>query len=233
MERNISEELVKPLSPDGYLLNIAATCRATRALGPGLRAAVWVQGCPFRCPGCIAPGWVPFQPGRLVEPDVLVDELLAQPGVTGLTFSGGEPMVQAAALARLARLVRASCNIDIICFTGFLRRQLETNPPYAGVHELLDQVDVLIDGPYIARLNDNQGLRGSSNQRIHYLTNRLAGCDLDHLPRSAEIHVTDGEAMLVGVPPARLETAFNQAVSQAQQMAARAAERGLPGYERI
>jgi pyruvate-formate lyase-activating enzyme len=41
----------------------AETCVGTRALGPGLRSAVWVQGCPFRCTGCIAPDWIPPLPG--------------------------------------------------------------------------------------------------------------------------------------------------------------------------
>lgn len=158
-----------------------------------------------------------MRPNRLMQPEELVDVLLANPDVTGLTFSGGEPFAQASSLARVARLARARRNLDIICFTGFLRAQLENNAPYPGARELLDQVDVLIDGPYIARLNDNLGLRGSSNQRIHYLTGRLTAFDLGQSPRKAEIHLTDGEAMLVGVPPHRLEVAFHQAVNQIQQ----------------
>jgi anaerobic ribonucleoside-triphosphate reductase activating protein len=200
------------------VLNVAATCAATYALGPGLRAVVWVQGCVFRCPGCIAPGWIPIRPARLVRPADLVSELLGNPGVSGLTFSGGEPMLQAAGLARLARLARRQRDLSVICFTGFQKAALETNPPGPGVADLLQEVDVLIDGPYITRLNDNQGLRGSQNQRIHYLTDRLSGCDLERVPRRAEIQLSDGHALLVGVPPLRLGDAFNQAVDQANQL---------------
>lgn len=213
---------------DARFLNVAAVCPSTRALGPGYRAVVWVQGCPFRCPGCIAPEWIPMRPARLVPPESLVDELLADPRVTGLTFSGGEPMLQASGLARLARAVRRRRELDIICFTGYSRAQLENAPPDQGVRELLDQVDVLIDGPYIARLNDNHGLRGSANQKIFHLTDRLAGMELDTQSRRAEIYLLEGQAMLVGVPPIHLSEAFNQAVDQANQM-----QWELLRYERI
>ena len=53
------------LSPPVEALNVAAVCQATRALGPGLRAVVWVQGCPCRCPGCVAPDWMALKPARL------------------------------------------------------------------------------------------------------------------------------------------------------------------------
>jgi anaerobic ribonucleoside-triphosphate reductase activating protein len=87
-------------------LNIAKTCVGTRALGPGVRSVVWVQGCPFRCQGCIAPEWIPFERAREADPAELASELLADPDVAGLTFSGGEPMRQAAGLARLITIAR-------------------------------------------------------------------------------------------------------------------------------
>jgi anaerobic ribonucleoside-triphosphate reductase activating protein len=211
-----------------HILNIATTCPATRALGPGLRSVVWVQGCAFHCPGCIAPDWIPIKPARLVQIDDLVEELLQDPQVTGITFSGGEPMLQAAGLARLARLARRKRDIDIICFTGFQRDNLEGNPPGPGVDELLSELDVLIDGPYIARLNDNLGLRGSRNQRIHYLSDRLRHVNLDQIPRNAEIHIMDGQAMMIGVPPTRLGEAYNQAINKANGLQMR-----LIQYERV
>ena len=197
------------------LLNVAATCPSTCSLGPGTRAVVWVQGCVFHCPGCIAPDWIPMRPARLISPETLVEELLADPEVSGLTFSGGEPMLQAVGLAQVARLARARRNINVICFSGFIRAQLENIPPGPGVADLLEQVDVLIDGPYIARLNNNLGLRGSQNQKIHFLTDRLVGVDLENQFRKAEVILTDGQAMMVGVPPRHLGDAFNQALNLA------------------
>ena len=210
------------------VLNVAAVCPSTRSLGPGVRSVIWVQGCFFRCPGCIAPGWIPIQPARMVPLDKLVEELLVDPAVTGLTFSGGEPMLQAAGLARFARLARQVRPLNIICFSGFTLSHLRRVPPGPGVDDLLEQLDVLIDGPYIEQLNDNRGLRGSSNQQIHFFTDRLKAHDLAGDPRRAEIRIHAGEAMLVGVPPNRLSEAFHQAIETAAGMKGR-----LLKYERV
>ena len=137
-------------------------------------------------------------------------------------------MLQAAGLARLARQARQVRNLNIICFTGFTLSHLKRVPPGPGVDDLLEQVDVLVDGPYIEQLNDNRGLRGSSNQQIHFLTERLRGCDLAGDSRRAEIRLEDGEAMLVGVPPLRLNAAFMRALEQAAEMKGR-----LLNYERV
>jgi anaerobic ribonucleoside-triphosphate reductase activating protein len=198
------------------VLNVAATCVGTRALGPGYRAVVWVQGCPFRCRGCVAPEWIPDRPARLVDVRELAAELLADPDVDGLTFSGGEPMAQAAGLARLARAVRAERDVSVICFTGYTEARLRSRPPSAGVAELLAEVDVLIDGQYVDRLDDGRGLRGSSNQVVHHLTDRLrdSGYDFDDRPRTAEIRIGEREVTLVGVPTAELLARLDRALDR-------------------
>ncbi|GAA2141719.1 4Fe-4S single cluster domain-containing protein [Actinomadura napierensis] len=189
------------------MINVAETCVGTRALGPGLRSVVWVQGCPFRCRGCIAPDWIPFREARAVAPDELAGELLADPDVTGLTLSGGEPMAQASGLAAMVRAARAGRELSVICFTGFRREELAGRP---DAQALLAEVDVLIDGRYVRSRNDDRGLRGSGNQRVHHLTGRLATAagELADGPRRAEVRVRGGEALLVGVPPRALAEAF-------------------------
>ena len=80
-----------------------------------------------------------------------------------VTFSGGDPMFQAAGFAELARAIHQRTNKDIWCFTGFAYESLITQEQ----RELLEQVDVLVDGPYIEKLRDPDLLfRGSSNQRL-------------------------------------------------------------------
>ena len=64
-----------------HMVNVAETCIGTKALGPGIRTVVWVQGCPLRCHGCIAPDWIPQRQARLVDPDELAAELLADQSV--------------------------------------------------------------------------------------------------------------------------------------------------------
>lgn len=199
--------------PNNYL-NIAAVCSKTTMLGPGIRAAVWVQGCPFHCQGCIAPNWIPQVINQLISPAVLAEQLLENPDVTGITFSGGEPMLQAEGLAETARLMRLKRNISIICFSGFKYEILQKRPPNPGVKSLLQEIDILIDGQYVQEKNDDRGLRGSSNQKVIYLTNRLQGISLENFPRRSEILLTDGQAMMVGVPPSQLGSAFSRAIIQ-------------------
>ena len=186
------------------MLNIAAIAARTRALGPGTRAVVWVQGCPFDCPGCLAPQWIPFVPATQMTPKEAVAQLDLE-GLTGLTFSGGEPMMQASGLAEVARLAREQKELDIICFTGFRYERLLKNPPAPGVSDLLAQIDVLIDGPFVQSLHNSIGLRGSPNQRILHLTPRLKQHDLESQTRNVEITISDGEFGLIGIPtPAML-----------------------------
>ncbi|MBN2149707.1 MAG: radical SAM protein [Anaerolineales bacterium] len=183
-------------------LNLAAFCPQTRAHGPGLRAVVYVQGCPFRCPGCIAPEWQEQKQAELVNVHDLARRILAEP-VTGLSLSGGEPMLQAGALANLVAILRQERpSLDIICFTGFQLGQLVLSAN-ADIEHLLYLVDVLIDGPYVEALNNNRGLRGSTNQVVHRLTKRSKrlAYDFENSPRQVEIHVYQKGYMLVGVPP--------------------------------
>src|SRR5512134_3356633 len=99
----------KPLD---QFLNIASIAPRTQALGPGTRAAVWVQGCPLKCPGCVAPDWIPFVPAMQLTPREILERLDLD-AISGLTFSGGEPMEQAAGLAALARLARQKKDLDL------------------------------------------------------------------------------------------------------------------------
>ncbi len=191
---------------------MAETCVGTRALGPGLRSVAWVQGCPFHCPGCIAPEWIPRRPAREVPPAGLAAELLAHPGITGFTFSGGEPMAQAAGLAEVIRIARRHRDLTLICFTGYRLTELRDRPPAPGVAELLAQTDVLVDGRYVAARNDGRGMRGSANQEVHLLTGRLAqaAAELAGGPRRTEIRLRGRSALLVGVPTQEVSEAFDR-----------------------
>lgn len=191
-------------------VDVADSCVGTRSLGPGLRSAVWVQGCPFRCAGCIAPDWIPRQPARTTRADVLAAELLADPDVVGLTFSGGEPMTQASALAQVIRCARRERDLTLVCFTGYRLSELRRHPTDSGAADLLAETDVLIDGRYVASRNDDRGLRGSDNQRIHLLTGRLADSyeDLSSGRRRVEFRLRGRSALLVGVPDRSAVSAF-------------------------
>ncbi|WP_067986520.1 4Fe-4S single cluster domain-containing protein [Nocardia caishijiensis] len=195
------------------MVNLAATAVATDSLGPGRRGVVWVQGCPLNCRGCVAPDWIPVEPNSLVTPEALATRLLAMPGIGGLTLSGGEPMLQAAGLAEVVRRVRAVRDLDTICFTGFTLARLRRNPPAPLVEELLAEIDVLVDGPYVAARDTGRGLRGSDNQVVNHLTDRLRESDYNFAdrPRTAELHVDERSVTLVGLPPPGLLAALDTA----------------------
>lgn len=200
---------------DAYL-NLAEVCPDTRVLGPGRRYALWVQGCPFRCEGCIALKWRPQRVKRLVAVAALAADFLAVEEREGLTVSGGEPMLQAGAIHQLIQQVRRQRpTATLILYTGYTLEDLRTQGNSAQ-QVLLDQVDVLIDGRYEQALNDNRGLRGSTNQRIHLLTAAYRNLGEDWFtsqPRQVELRFRKDDLFMVGVPPAGLDGTLKEGVT--------------------
>ncbi len=147
---------------------------ATRTEGPGLRAGLWVQGCPRHCIGCAVPETWNFEAGYEQDIDELVEEILSVPGLDGITIAGGEPFCQAEALAEFLRQLRERVpQFSSICFSGWTLAELKKLNS-KGVDDLLSKTDLLIDGPYIEALaNTARPLAGSSNQEFHFFTNRL------------------------------------------------------------
>jgi anaerobic ribonucleoside-triphosphate reductase activating protein len=164
----------------------------------------------------VAPDWIPFVPAMQLTPREILERLDLD-AISGLTFSGGEPMEQAAGLAALARLARQKKDLDLICFTGYRYERLVKNPPNHGVIALLNEIDVLIDGPFIQSLNDSKGLRGSSNQRVIHLTSKLKDHDFESQARTVEITITDGELAFVGIPTPEITHAMKRANMPAQK----------------
>lgn len=171
---------------------------AVTTLGPGVRFVVWVQGCHRHCPGCVAPESQPMTTGTPVEVEALAWEI-ALSRAEGLTLSGGEPFLQAAALAELVRQVQAVRPMGVIVFTGYRLEELQQMPE-AG--PLLAVTDLLVDGPYEREKDDHRGLRGSSNQRLLALTDRYRDQleALETAPRRQEIFYHTGEIHAVGLP---------------------------------
>ncbi len=93
----------------------------------------------------------------------LAHQILADP-FADVTFTGGDPLYQAEAFAQLAQLVKQQSNKTIWCYTGFLFEELLADAQYLP---LLQNIDVLVDGPFImAQRDEDLRFRGSSNQRI-------------------------------------------------------------------
>ena len=130
--------------------------------GPGFRTSIYCAGCRHQCPGCHNPQSWDFAGGHEMTTAQLMKVIMADP-YANVTFSGGDPMYQAAGFAELAHAIREYSNKDIWCFTGFTYESLI----HDDQRELLEQIDVLVDGPFIQSLRDPDLLfRGSSNQRL-------------------------------------------------------------------
>ena len=133
--------------------------------GEGLRAVVWTQGCPHGCPGCHNPQTHAFDGGTSVASESILEQLKAHFYLDGVTFSGGEPMAQAAACGELAWAVH-QLGMNVWCYTGYTWEALmEAQDPDQRM--FLEQIDVLIDGPFLlAQKSLNLRFRGSANQRL-------------------------------------------------------------------
>ncbi|MFQ6071919.1 MAG: 4Fe-4S single cluster domain-containing protein [Methanosarcinales archaeon] len=149
-------------------LNLAAKLEKSVANGPGVRYVLWVQGCPFLCKGCFNPRFQPFIPREIISAEELAKKILSVKGIEGVTYTGGEPMMQSKALYFLSTILKPY-NLSIVCYTGFTLEELyHLKDPY--IKKLLDYIDILIDGRYEEENKANLLWRSTSNQRVHFLT---------------------------------------------------------------
>ena len=144
------------------MIRVLSIIEDTMVDGPGFRTSIYCAGCRHKCHGCHNPQSWDFSGGKEMSTEELMRIIVADP-YANVTFSGGDPMYQAAGFAELARAIQHRTNKDIWCFTGFRFEDLIQHDQ----RELLEQLEVLVDGPYVASLRDPDLLfRGSSNQRI-------------------------------------------------------------------
>jgi anaerobic ribonucleoside-triphosphate reductase activating protein len=159
------------------------------------------------------PETLPFEGGEEVEVQALARELAGDPGIEGVTFSGGEPMAQAPALCRLIDRVRDARDLSMLSYTGYTLEALQRSGTPAQ-RALLDRLDVLIDGPFLRQRQTDLRWRGSDNQRVHFLTPRHRSFHASTEDRGAWVEVevsADGAVHWMGIPP----PGFPEAVPQA------------------
>ncbi len=154
------------------MLNLSGIAQDSIVDGPGIRVTFFCQGCPHHCPGCHNPETWDFGCGTDVPAEDLVDVVRANPLCRGVTFSGGEPFAQAAAFAKLARLLKAA-GYEVASYSGYTFEELLKGS--GEQKELLSVIDVLIDGPFLlAEKSLELAFRGSRNQRILDVPKSLA-----------------------------------------------------------
>ncbi|QIK69335.1 anaerobic ribonucleoside-triphosphate reductase activating protein [Erysipelothrix sp. HDW6C] len=132
--------------------------------GEGIRTVIFTQGCPHNCPGCHNQKSIPFEGGTEIGVDEVIEKVL-DADLKKVTFSGGEPFVQAEALYHIAKALKEQ-GYNLWSYTGFKYEALiRHHDPY--VQKLLGLLDIVIDGRFMIRKKSMSALfRGSSNQRI-------------------------------------------------------------------
>lgn len=191
--------------PHSQTMQIASWVPCTEAEGPGQRFALWFQGCPLRCPGCCNPEYLPFKGGETFTTETMISNMRAsqdQTGIEGITLLGGEPFAHAAPASILATAAHEQ-GLSVMIFTGYVLEDLQrdANPDVA---KLLEHTDILVDGPYIREQPDStRRWIGSTNQRIHFLTDRYqADDDCWKQHNTLEIRVRGNEVLVNGFPAA-------------------------------
>ena len=173
----------------------------TETLGYGKRISIWTIGCPRRCFNCSNP--------ELWEPDNSRDVDIHQLEKTirglfsmsdGITITGGDPFFQVGELLSFLQLLRKKYNKEVLVFTGYTMEQLMVEGSDSA--KCLGLIDILIDGEYIDELNDNVGLRGSSNQRIIILNKKYKDryAQAPCWPRQSQTVLSNGKLISIGIP---------------------------------
>ena len=131
--------------------------------GPGMRSVIWFQGCERNCLGCHNKKTQDPKGGFTSEITVIIDELIHQKMLSGVTISGGEPFNQKEALLTIVQQLKKA-GLSIWVYTGYHYEELVDDPT---AKLILSYIDVLVDGPFKLNLRDLQlHFRGSSNQRL-------------------------------------------------------------------
>ncbi|MCQ2245393.1 MAG: anaerobic ribonucleoside-triphosphate reductase activating protein [Bacteroidaceae bacterium] len=143
-------------------LQVIDISEGTSVDGPGLRTSIYFAGCTHHCNGCHNPQSWDAAAGK----PMTIDEIIKVIDYNdfNVTFSGGDPFFQADAVAELAKAIKERLGKNIWCYTGFTWEQLMHTPSYLP---LLEQIDVLVDSPFVLEKRNIELLfRGSDNQRI-------------------------------------------------------------------
>ncbi|KIG12656.1 Ribonucleotide reductase of class III (anaerobic), activating protein [Enhygromyxa salina] len=197
--------MAPPTDELALTIDVGVEVANTEAEGPGRRYAIWVQGCPMRCPGCCNPELLRFGGGTPRTVASVRDQILAahaRSPLEGISLLGGEPFAQPLALAVLAEQVQGA-GLGVMIYSGFTRAELDaqtvTEP---AVGRLLAATDLLVDGRYVRERPDTtRRWIGSTNQQLHFLSPRHDPEDPSlRGGETIELRLVDGELIINGWP---------------------------------
>ena len=180
-------------------VSLARIYYPVKVLGPGSRVGIWLNGCLKNCPGCISPEMKYYDPSKEVDVrDIhqMVSKIKAP--IDGFTISGGEPFYDPRALNALVNSLATVCD-DILIFTGHSLEELKAKEN-ESVFSVLNTCAAIIDGPFIRELNEQKGLRGSSNQRCWVFKYHDRYAKIMEEERSLQNVLYDRGLLTIGIP---------------------------------
>ena len=154
------------------LLRISGLIEESIVDGIGMRYVVFTQGCPHHCEGCHNSQTWDFKEGSFITINSIYEQIIQNPMLNGVTFSGGEPFMQADALYELLRMLKLhykkiNKSFNYTLYSGFTLEQLQ-NTDNNKIFKLLYNIDYLIDGRFdINQKSMDCKFRGSKNQKMY------------------------------------------------------------------
>lgn len=176
-------------------LRIHNFIETTSVNGPDNRFGLWVQGCNLNCPSCFNPKTHSFNSGSIYQIDEIFQMIISVKGIEGVSISGGEPFLQSNALLELITMIKKKTNLSILIFSGFNLEELKNDKTS---NKTLKLIDILIAGRYDENCKINNPLLSSSNQKIHFFSNRYSINDI-HSSDTEIIIDNQGNLILSGV----------------------------------
>ena len=151
----------------GKKIRLAGFAYESLVNGPGMRRVYFSQGCKHNCKGCFNPDTHDFNSGKEMDMDELIEDAVDNPFLKGITFSGGDPLERAEEFAYMAKAFK-NAGLNIWCYTGYVFEEvLEMMEKDKNIRELINNIDVLVDGRFeIDKKDETLKFRGSSNQRL-------------------------------------------------------------------
>ena len=149
------------------LIRLSGIAYESLVNGPGMRRVFFSQGCNHNCSGCFNTDTHDFSGGEDRDMDELIKDVLENPILKGVTFSGGDPLERAEEFAYMAKAFKKA-GLSVWSYTGYTFEYIMKNiNERKGWKDLLENLDVLVDGRFDeTKTQDGLKYRGSTNQRI-------------------------------------------------------------------
>jgi anaerobic ribonucleoside-triphosphate reductase activating protein len=191
-------------------MNIAHIEEQSYIYGPGCRFVIWTQGCSIRCKGCWNRSMWDFTPKTEVSALRLFEKILQyQDTVEGITLLGGEPLDQYEETLLLIRLC-AGAGLSSMLFTGYEMAEIREKDMAA----ITENLDILITGPYEKQKRTlyHQWI-GSTNQEIHFLTDRYNNYKIKNANYTELVIAEDGSLTILGFPDGGTEKLLHNLIT--------------------